>query len=63
MIANDWFCFCDYLNRYVKEKQDYAYYGYQKYLPVIFNLLFSTTSQQTKKLQYPHSYFDVIFLR
>ncbi len=56
--AYDWFMFCDKLNRQIKEKQDFGLYNYQRYLPVLFNMLFSTTSQQTKKLQYPHSSYE-----
>ena len=52
--------FSDTLNKSIKEKQEYTFTNYQRYLPVLFNLLFSTTAQQQKKFQYPHSYFDVI---
>jgi hypothetical protein len=51
--------FCDNLNRHIREKQEYTFTNYQRYLPVVFNMLFSTTAQQTKKFQYPHSAFDV----
>lgn len=59
IAATDWFMFTDKLNKYVREKQEYTFTNYQRYLPVLFNLLFSTTTQQTAKFQYPHSYFDV----
>ncbi len=50
--------FYDVVNRQIKEKQEYGLYNYQKYLPVLFNCIYSTTAQQTKKLQYPHSLYD-----
>lgn len=61
--AEEWMMFTDRLNRQIRQNQDYAFMGYQKYLPVLFHLLFSSTSlqinSQNKKFSYPHTLFDV----
>lgn len=61
--AEDWMMFSDRINRQVRQNQDYSFMGYQRFLPTLFHLLFSSTSNQinsaNKKFAYPHVLFDV----
>jgi len=52
--------FGDTLNKQIREKQDFSLYNYQRYLPVLFYSLFSTSNQpKPKSLKYPHQLFEV----
>lgn len=52
--------FTDKLNRQMRERQDFYLQNYQRFLPVLYYSLFSTSQQpKAKSLKYPHSFFEV----
>ena len=53
----------DKLNRIMRDNQDFSLYNYQKFIPPLFNHLFSSTNtalnNQTKKLKFPNKQYEV----
>lgn len=51
-----WMCFTDLVNQYISTTQTYSLLPYISYTPVIFHLLFATTSNP--QIKFPNSYFE-----
>ncbi|XP_013395574.1 chromosome transmission fidelity protein 18 homolog [Lingula anatina] len=55
-LASEWLCYTDLVNQQIAHYQLYIMMRYLPYLPVVFHLLFASTSYP--KLSYPHSQYE-----
>ncbi|XP_022092575.1 chromosome transmission fidelity protein 18 homolog isoform X2 [Acanthaster planci] len=55
-LASDWLVFYDRLGSVVARSQNYTFYRYLGYVPVVFHLLFASSSQP--RLKYPNAAYE-----
>ncbi|XP_077980244.1 chromosome transmission fidelity protein 18 homolog [Glandiceps talaboti] len=56
VLAHDWLAFTDILNQEILHRQNYILMRYIPYMPVVFHMLFASTSYP--KIQYPNVQYE-----